>query len=204
MNFNDEPFLISSLKRGNEEAFNFLVDHYNKPLFGYALSLSNDNVIAQDILQNVFLKIWEKRKKINVQKSLLNYLFKSVYNEFLNQYKKNRSKIALEQKYFETLEKIALTTEEKSFEILIIKVKEEIQNLPPKCRNIFILSRKEGLTNIEISEFLNISVKTVEAHITKAFSVLRTRLGDKVETIFFLLLSSPIKFDSLSQQKIKN
>ena len=62
----------------------------------------------------------------------------------------------------------------------------EINNLPPKCQKVFILSKKEGLTNIEISEHLNISIKTVEAQITKAFGILRERLGKKYDMLLFI------------------
>jgi len=79
--------------------------------------------------------------------------------------------------------------DEKSLERLIKLVKKEIQNLPPKCKQIFLLSKYEGLTNIEIAEYLNISTKSVEGHITKAFSILRKTLGDKVNALLFLLFS---------------
>lgn len=186
MNYNDQTILLNALRKGEEKAFIFLVDQYSQRLFSYALSLTNNEIMAQDILQNVFLKTWEKRKKINITSSLQNYLFKSIHNEFLNQYKRNRSKMILEQKYFETLNKTVRTYDDISFVEAIEKIKVEIKNLPPKCREVFILSRKEGLTNIEIANYLNISNKTVEAHVTKAFSILRKKLGDKIETILFL------------------
>ncbi len=63
----------------------------------------------------------------------------------------------------------------------------EIQNLPPKCKQTFLLSKQEGLTNVEIAEYLNVSIKSVEAHITKVFSILRKSIGDKMHGILFLL-----------------
>ncbi|WP_243456827.1 sigma factor-like helix-turn-helix DNA-binding protein [Polaribacter batillariae] len=77
--------------------------------------------------------------------------------------------------------------EENSLEKLILLVKKEIENLPPKCKKTFVLSKQEGLTNIEIAEYLNISIKSVEAHITKAFSILRKTLGNKTNGVLFLL-----------------
>tara|TARA_R110001583_G_scaffold175356_1_gene329918 strand:- start:260 stop:853 length:594 start_codon:yes stop_codon:yes gene_type:complete len=193
MNMDDNALLIKRLQKGDEKAYVNLVDLYNRRLFGYALSLTNDHALAEDILQNVFLKTWEKRKKLNVHTSLQNYLFKSVYNEFINAYKKNRSTMILEHKYFEGLEKAVHEHNEQSFEAIIAQITKEIQNLPPKCQNIFILSKKEGLTNIEISEHLNVSIKTVEAQITKAFGILREKLGKKYEMIMFLIFRSEIK-----------
>ena len=188
MNYRHDSDLIESLKNGEEKAFVYLVDQYNQRLYGYALSLTKDHAEAEDILQNVFLRAWEKRKKMNITTSLQNYLYKSVRNEFLNQYKKTRSTMILEQKYFEALEKVTSTQDENEFQITLARITKEIQNLPPKCREVFIMSRKEGLTNLEISEYLNISVKTVEAQITKAFTVLKKELDEKCNAIFFMLM----------------
>ena len=193
MNMDDNALLIKRLQKGNEKAYVNLVDLYNRRLFGYALSLTNDHALAEDILQNVFLTTWEKRKKLNVHTSLQNYLFKSVYNEFINAYKKKRSTMILEHKYFEGLERAVNIHSEQTFEAIIAQITKEIQNLPPKCQQIFILSKKEGLTNNEISEYLNVSLKTVEAQITKAFGILRDRLGKKYEMILFMVLGIDTK-----------
>lgn len=187
MNYDDTDFLIDQLQKGNERAYVFLVDTHTKRLFGYALTLTNDHAQAEDILQNVFFKAWKQRKKIGIKSSLQNYLFKSVYNEFINQYKKKRSTMILEQKYFASLEKAVNVHDDQSFEGIIARITLEIQNLPPKCRQIFILSKKEGLTNMEISEYLNVSIKTVEGQITKAFGILRERLGVKYKSVFIII-----------------
>ncbi|OWW25517.1 RNA polymerase sigma-70 factor [Zobellia sp. OII3] len=187
MNNEKDIFLIERLKNGEEEAFIYLVDHYNRRLYGYALTLTNNHALAEDILQNVFLRTWEQRKKISITASLQNYLFKSVHNEFINQYKKKRSTMVLEQKYFNALEKATAAHDDISLEGVISKIKREIENLPPKCKEVFLLSRNEGLTNLEIAHHLNVSIKTVEAQITKAFSTLRKELATEYKSMFFIL-----------------
>ncbi len=196
--YTDEFVLVEHLKMGRSEAFHYLVDIYSRPLFAYALSLSNDKAMAQDIVQNVFMRAWEKRKRITINSSIKNYLFKSTYNEFLNQYGKNRSKRLLERKYAEFLEKTAERLDENNMDQILKEIAEGIQKLPPKCREVFIMSRTEGLTNTEISDYLNISIKTVEAHITKAFSLLRKSLGTKMEGILFLLFGPVILYPKKS------
>ena len=71
---------------------------------------------------------------------------------------------------------------------LIEFVKVEIQQLPPKCKQTFLLSKQDGLTNIEIAEYLNVSIKNVEAHMTKAFSIIRKKCGDKIHGILVFVV----------------
>ena len=189
----DQTRLLELLKKGDEKAYVYLVDEYNQRLFAYVLTLTNDSGMAQDIIQSVFLRTWENRKKIVIKTSIQNYLFKSVHNECMNQHKKKRAISILERKYFEALDKTTERLDENLVQKVIDKITVEIQNLPPRCREIFILSRKEGLTNIEIASYLNISTKTVEGQITKAFSLLRKKLKGRFETILFFLWKFNLK-----------
>lgn len=184
---NDIDF-IKSLKNGEPKAYNFLVEFYHHRLCVYAYGLTKDHGISEDIVQNVFVYLWENRSRINDSFSVKSYLYRSVYNEFIDQYRKKKSVTALEKKYIDALKYIVKEEDENSLEKLIALVKQEIENLPPKCKQIFLLSKQEGLTNVEIAEYLNISIKSVEAHITKAFSVLRKIAGKKIYNILFLLL----------------
>ncbi|MGB5818858.1 MAG: RNA polymerase sigma-70 factor [Saonia sp.] len=188
MDFENPSLLIDALRKGDEKAYMFLLDKYHTRLHAYALTLVDDQALAQDIVQNVFVRTWQFRKKLNSKFSLQSFLYKSVYNEFINTYKKNKAVTLLEQKYLEALSETVEEIDEKRIHKVIALVSSEIKKLPPKCQKVFVLSKREGLTNKEISEHLNISVKTVEAQITKAFSILRSRLGDKFETMFFLVL----------------
>lgn len=185
-NLNNIEFL-EKLKKGNQEAYNCLVDTYHHELCVYAGSLSRDLFTAEDIVQNVFLKLWEQREKLNSKFSVKGFLYRSVYNEFIDQYRKKNTLIAVEEYYNSRLNTII--EEEDSTEIinLITLVKQEIQHLPPKCREMFLLSKQEGLTNIEIAEYLKISVKAVERQMTRAFSIIREKVGKKMHTILFLL-----------------
>lgn len=177
--------LIEALKNGDEKAYTFLVDTYHHKLCVYASSLINDNTSAEDIVQNVFIRTWEKRELLKPNFSIRSFLYKSVYNEFIDQYRKQKYVIPLEKKYIEALSTI-VEDDENAINRIINLVKCEIQNLPPKCKEIFLLSKKEGLTNIEIAEYKNVSLKNVEAHITKAFSILRKSFGDKMNGFLFL------------------
>ncbi|MFT6065239.1 MAG: RNA polymerase sigma-70 factor (ECF subfamily) [Paraglaciecola sp.] len=179
--------LIKSLKKGDEFGYTHLVKTYHHKLCVYAVSLTNNDDSAEDIVQNVFMSIWRNRGKLKEEFVLKSYLYKSVYNEFIDQYRKQKTVVTLEKKYIDALTYIVEEEDEKSLERLMKIVKKEIENLPPKCKQIFLLSKEEGLTNIEIAEHLNVSIKSVEAHITKAFKILRSTLSHKVEGVLFLL-----------------
>ena len=188
--FKDNEELVTALRKGEERAYLHLLSTYHRPLFAYAVSLINDRALAQDIVQNVFLRTWQFRKKLNPDFAIKSFLYKSVYNEFVNAYKKNKTVTLLEKKYIETLSDTAESMDETRFERILEIVIVEIRNLPPKCQKVFTLSKQDGLTNREISEYLDISVKTVEAQITKAFGILRKKLGDKVESYLFLVFGN--------------
>ncbi len=189
MEFQDDFTLIESLKKGEEKAYVFLLEKYYRRLHAYALSLIGDHVMAQDIVQNVFIKTWRFRKKLNSKYTIKSFLFRSTYNEFLNTYRKNKSTMLLQYKYIESLYEVVENNDESTMEIMIETVNKEIQNLPSKCQKVFTLSKKEGLTNTEISEFLNVPVKTVESQITKSFALLREKLKDKFGAILFFILT---------------
>jgi RNA polymerase sigma-70 factor (family 1) len=168
-----EVELIKGLKNGDSNAYSFMVDQYHNKLCVYAYQLTNDRDHAKDIVQNVFVKIWTIRQKLKDEFNVKGYLYKSVYNEFLNQERSRRQTITLDNKNIEALDLFIESEDEQSMDWLIDLVKKGINNLPPRCKEIFILSKNEGLTNIEIAEYLNVSVKSVEAQITKAFMLLR-------------------------------
>ncbi|ASV32694.1 RNA polymerase sigma-70 factor [Maribacter cobaltidurans] len=193
MDFTDNKVLIENLILGEEKAYIFLLNTYHRQLNAYALTLVHDSAMAQDIVQNVFLKTWKSRKKLNSQFSIQSFLYKSVYNEFINAYQKNKSMMLLHQKYVESSIEVVENADASMLQKMIGIVNREVGKLPPKCQKIFILSKKEGLTNQEISKFLNISVKTVEAQITKAFKILKERLDDKYETILMLIFGASPK-----------
>ncbi|TVZ27648.1 RNA polymerase sigma-70 factor (ECF subfamily) [Gillisia sp. Hel_I_86] len=171
--------LIKDLKKGNENAYAFIVKTYYKPLSNYAFGLSRNTFKAEDIVQNVFIRIWEQRSKLKQGFSLKSFLYKAVYNEFANQYRKEISINKMEKKYYESINPLY---EEKSEELdrLMLLVEKEIEQLPPRCKETFLLSKREGLTYVEIAVYLNVSIKTVENQMSIAFSTIRKKMDGKL------------------------
>ncbi|PXX23765.1 RNA polymerase sigma factor [Arenibacter sp. ARW7G5Y1] len=192
--YSDQKKLIKHLKKGNTAAYSYLVDHYYIKLCDYAKNLARDDYRSEDIVQNVIVRMWQQREKLNQNISIKGYLFKSVYNEFIDQYRKDIAITALEKKYIEGLDSVLEEEDFDKSERLVAMVMKTIEHLPPKCKETFLLNKKEGLTYIEIAEFQNVSVNTVEKQIGKAIRIVRETLKDKISTILFLLLKlSPKK-----------
>ena len=168
--------LSKDLKNGDEKAYIKAVSLYSDKLFAYALSLSGDHATADDLVQEVFIKLYEYRKKINPNYSLQSFLYKSLYHKFIDLYYKNKSRSKLHDSYLKLLDQIVNDTSIEEFEIKLKKIIANIEKLPSKTKEIFKLSKQSGLTNKEISKFLDISIKTVEFHITKSYKFLRTQI----------------------------
>lgn len=200
MKFENQPFLVKSLISGDPKAYDYLMERYYQNLCSYAYNLIHDHSKAEDIVQNVFVEIWVKRKNINPKFSMKSYLYKSVYNGFIDQYRKNKPVVFLEKKYLEALEQVIETNREELEEKIGV-MNKEIDKLPEKCKQILLLNKNEGLTHNEIAEYLGISIKTVEGHITRAFKILSKKLGGRIDTVLFLLFD--YKYNIIPSQDVQ-
>ena len=203
-NFDNNNFLIECLKKGDEKAYQYLMNTYHYKLCVYANSLIRNIYTAEDIVQNVFVKVWEQHTRLKSDHSIQSFLYKLVYNEFIDQYRKKQSLFSIEKTYFEALNEVVHENNSEDLDRIVNVVNKEIENLPPKCKEVFILSKQEGLTNVEIAEHLGVSLKTVEAQITKAFSVLRFTLKEKVRPILFFIVEKRKCLSKRKRNKIAN
>ena len=166
------------LFKGNNAAFEEIFNRYWSVLYSAAYKRLKNHEGAEEIVQDLFTLLWSKRESIQIHTSLLGYLFTATRYMVLNHIQKN----AVRQNYKETLQ--LLKTYDNSTEDTIFlndlnrNIEREVNHLPPKCRSVFELSRKEHKTNREIAEVLGISEKTVEGHLTKAIRQLKVSLGD--------------------------
>lgn len=177
MNENTDIELIDKIRKGNESAFEELFRNYYAPLCLFACKyIDEDN--AEELVQDFFARIWENRHLINIHSSVNQYLFQSVKNRcynFIKQQKVKRSHIPQIKRELDHEEDISAYFMNHE---LFRKIEKSIQSLPPKRREIFRLSREEGLKYREIAEKLNISIKTVETQMGLALKHLRETLKD--------------------------
>ena len=172
-------------RKGFEQLFH---THYNE-LCSYANMFLNDLDAAEEIVQELFVKFWENKEKINISSSARSYLFRSVRNSCLNFIKHQKIEESY-KKYNEEVresESISVDDEYEGSE-LEIKIRKAIDQLPPERKKVFIMSRFEGLKYKEIAEKQGISIKTVENQMGKAIKFLRQELSDYTTFITLLLL----------------
>jgi len=168
--------LVLSLKKGNFHAFGILFDRYGKRLLHFSIAYLKSVEDAEEIVQDVFLKIWNIRKELEVDKSFESYLFTIAKNAILNKIRKSKS----EQAYLNYAkihpDKNVLLDDELDFSELDKAYKDAIERLSPRKKEIFLLSKEQFLSNAEIAVKMNISIKTVENQMTSAISEIRKTL----------------------------
>ncbi|MEQ8241509.1 MAG: RNA polymerase sigma-70 factor [Cyclobacteriaceae bacterium] len=171
--------LFSKIKAGNKSVFKQLFDDYYQDLYRFCLSMVRAEMISEEIVQDAFVYLWEKRENIQIKTSLKSYLFTTVRNKSINYIKNELPKQQLSENL--SAASLFINDDEQEDQALRIKVQTAIDQLPVKCKQIFILSRYSGYTYKEISEELEISVKTVENQMGIAFQKLRLFLSTKNE-----------------------
>tara|TARA_R110002050_G_scaffold289068_1_gene441468 strand:- start:25074 stop:25664 length:591 start_codon:yes stop_codon:yes gene_type:complete len=182
----EEKILWKRIQKSDNNAVKELFDLHYRPLCSYAFQFTGLMEDAEDIVQNEFIKLWTRRSELRIHTSLKAYLYKSVYNAFLHQTRKVKKQddflVAL--KY----EAMSYRVDEDDTVFLekIERIKGLLDLLPDKCREILLLSKRDGYRNREIADKLGISIKTVESQISIAFKKIRNGFLDKNLLLFIV------------------
>jgi RNA polymerase sigma-70 factor (family 1) len=183
--------LLKRMQQGDESALETLFKTYYSQLYRFAKNLLKDGQQAEDMVQDVFMKVWDKRGQINITTSLKAYLFMAVRNHCFNTLKVNERKFWMEES-MEDDARIAVDdiVDSLSAKSLSERISFAIEQLPEKCRLTFKLSRFEHMSYKEIAETMNVSVKTVENQMGKALATLRVSLAPFIKEAagIFLML----------------
>lgn len=174
---NNEKLLVIDLMKGNEKAFSKVFNMYSGDVYSYSISMLKNKELAEEILQDVFLNIWQHRERINPGLSFKSYVFTITRNLTFNLLKKVAISRKLKEEVFYTSQKLYSHIEEtiESSDYEIIKT-TAIDQLPPKRKIIFEMSRNEEKSYKEISDELNISLSTVKGQMSKALTSIRNFL----------------------------
>ena len=168
--------LLQEMQADNMLAFDILYKRYHKRLFHFANSILKSEADAENIVQEVFVRLWENRHKIEKVRP---FLFSVAYNTTISLIRKKIK----DQKFIDHLKNLPESWEQPvnidlEYQELREKVETIVSDLPDRQREVYLLSRKDGMSYAQIAEKLNISVNTVENHLVRALKVLRKELGN--------------------------
>ncbi|TKG93480.1 RNA polymerase sigma-70 factor [Puteibacter caeruleilacunae] len=188
-----EQLIIRNLESGDVNTFEFIFREMHAELYAYAGKFIDEQERIDDVVQDAFVYLWEHKNEIEITTSLRSYLFTVVRNNCLQLIRKD--KVSGKYKDWALLELRERELNFYGFENQSIiekelrdKIETAIGQLPPQCQEVFRLSRLQGLKNREIAEKLDISVKTVEKHMSKALKSLRSDLKDYMPLLISFLL----------------
>ncbi|OIP81258.1 MAG: hypothetical protein AUK44_10395 [Porphyromonadaceae bacterium CG2_30_38_12] len=159
----------------NKTSFRSIYESHYKALYKFLGLYSRDTSQIEDVIQDVFISLWENREKVEI-KYIKTYLFHAGRNQMLNLLQKNHSRLNLLETWYE--EQLRHTDDDDCFDIELFydKAQEAINTLPPKCKEIFLLSKEQKMSYKQIASIKNISVKSVENQLGIALKKLRTFL----------------------------
>ena len=164
---------------GDEDAFKKIYYHFYKKLFQFSLALVKTREAAEEIAEDVFIKIWQQKTNLSTINNLRVYLYTATKNTSLNYLSKKAKENLIEP--FDNIDidlhKSAITPEELMITTeMYRRIQEQVEALPPRCKMIFKLIREDGLKYKEVSEILHISVNTIDAQIAIAIKKIATAL----------------------------
>lgn len=162
----------------NKTEFKAVFNQYYNPLCNFLMKYTNDDILIEDIVQDVFLGLWKNRKDHTISSDIKSYLFQAVKHKA---FEHSRSRKSYEKHLNAFNESSQLSADEDELANRLLKLEkiyQSLRHLPPKCREVFELHKYNGLTYAEIAQTLGISEKTVEGHMLKAIKKLRELLAN--------------------------
>lgn len=172
--------IIGRIRQGDAGQFELLFRSSYVSLVRYAKTLIKDHDTSEEIVQDLFFRLWKDREKLNIDTSLNGYLFRSVHNKCLHyiEHKKVVDRHAAEMSYRQTTDQES-PSDILHYKELQAKIAGILEKLPERCGQIFYMSRFEGLKYAEIAEKLSVSVKTVESNMGRALKEFRKELTEQ-------------------------
>lgn len=172
-----DRYLVERIRKGDRQAFRQLFERYYPLFVSFARRLLRDGQIAEDLVQNVFVRVWASRDRLDVDRNIRSYLLVAVRNEVFCYLR------GIDRAFYEPLSEDSRVTETDAVQIICAKdmerdVREIIADMPDRRREVFTMSRNENLSNQEIADRLGLSVRTVEKHIENALTDIRHKFSN--------------------------
>lgn len=190
----DEKELLKLASSGNEKAFTYLFHQHKNKLFGYLFRLTNSQEITEDIIQDIFLKLWKDKSDLINIVQFDAYLFRMAKNQAINSFKNIARQTLLYAEYFDTLSIEDYSTDNLlQFDETQKLLNQIIETLPPQQKLVFKLSREQHLKHDEIAQMLNLSPNTVKNHIIQAINTIKQKLKYQAALSLFYLFWITLK-----------
>ena len=181
--------LLFSLQKGNRAAFKTIFDLYHNKVHRFVHSLTKSDYVTEEIVQEVFIKIWTNRETLRPELSFEAFLFTIARNATYNYLRGMANQQALKEEFWKNINESNKQTEDTlllaEYETIVEGI---LQNIPNQKRSIFILSRYQGKSNQEIADLLGISQKTVKNHLWATLQIIRRQLEPHLESVYCLLI----------------
>ncbi|OEK08954.1 RNA polymerase sigma-70 factor [Flavivirga aquatica] len=187
----NEKDAINFLRKGDKTAFKYLFELFYERLVAYIITYTNDKMLAEDIVQQVFVNLWNGRAKLNDIKNPKGYLYSMVYNLFIDSRKHEKKANKLLDTIYENALRERIKEDNRIIDLRIKKMNVAIETLPPKCKKILKMNKMQGYKYKEIAQILGISIKTVENQMGLAYKKIR-KAFDKNPLILLLIRSKKI------------
>jgi RNA polymerase sigma-70 factor (family 1) len=182
---------LELLKKGSSPSFDSLYRRYSGKLYNFVMKVSKGNsYMAEELVQRTFIKVWETKEYVNPDKSFISYLCTIAKNMLLNEYEHQTIQFIYEE-YIKVRSVVNDDSTEKEVDKNLLEeyIDKLADKLPPKRREIFLLSRKEGLSNKEIAQKLNITESTIETQLSKALAFMKSEIKAHYDNILAILIS---------------
>ena len=180
---------IEEIRAGKIKTFEILFNAYYPRVKSFAFGMIKDQYEAEEIAQNVFLKLWSNREKLSSDNTLSSYIFTIVQNEVYDFFREKHYSLGYQEKMLSTPQNLQYEIDSE-YNIKEIKsiVNRTLQNMPPQRRTIYQMSREQFLSNDEIAKTLGLSKRTVEKHISLALATIKKNLGDFLFWLFIFFI----------------
>lgn len=181
-----EEELVRKMRTGDTAAFEEIYRHYWEDLFRYLYNRLHYHAVSEEIVQEIFLSLWEKRSSLTIHTSLSSYLFRAARYRMLNHIRAEKVRESYAADFLEA--QISLISDPMGPQLRYAEdlkniIEEKLCDLPPKCQTVFRMSRQQHIPNQEIAEELKISKKTVENYLTIALRHLRMHLAEYMTSL---------------------
>jgi RNA polymerase sigma-70 factor (family 1) len=169
--------LVKRLQSSDLKAFDIIYDRYSGKLYSFGLKYLRSTAEAEELVQSVFLKLWENHKHLNPDLSFKSYIFTITYNDICKSFRrKNYMQNFINEELLQNTDSSLETEQSIEYQSLLSRVQQIVEKLPERQRIIFKKSREEGKTTKEIAKELNLSSGTIDNYISAALSFLRKQL----------------------------